>query len=83
MIKTDINGVKDRLDDTHRLVLVLIALIGGTMAIAVAMTYAARKLAGAMTEMQKHTERVEAQNAHLADLRAYIEEMNANLENST
>ena len=53
VIKTDINGVKDRLDDTHRLVLVLIALIGGTMAIALAMTYAARKLAGAMTEMQK------------------------------
>ena len=53
VIKTDINGVKDRLGDTHRLVLVLIALIGGTMAIAVAMTYAARKLAGAMTEMQK------------------------------
>ena len=53
VIKTDINGVKDRLDDTHRLVLVLIALIGGTMAIAVAMTYAARKLAGTMTEMQK------------------------------
>ena len=90
VIKTDINGVKDRLDDTHRLVLVLIALIGGTMAIAAAMTYAARKLAGAMTETQKHTEsikehteRIEAQNAHLADLRAYIEVLNANIENST
>ena len=53
VIQTDIKGVKDRLDDTHRLVLVLIGLIGGTMVIAVAMTYAARKLAGAIDEIQK------------------------------
>lgn len=53
VIQTDIKGVKDRLGDTHRLVLVLIGLIGGTMVIAVAMTYAARKLAGAIDEIQK------------------------------
>ena len=38
VIQTDIKGVKDRLGDIHRLVLVLIGLIGGTMVIAVAMT---------------------------------------------
>ena len=43
VIQTDIQGVKDRLDDTHRLVVTLIALIGGTMITALALIYGAKK----------------------------------------
>ena len=53
MIKTDIKGVKDRLDDTHALVITVIALIGAIIIIASAMTYAAGKLGTNATQLDK------------------------------
>ena len=53
VIKTDIQGVKDRLDDTHALVVAVIALIAVVIGVASAMTYAAGKLGSAIGEMQK------------------------------
>ena len=53
VIQTDIKGVKDRLDDTNRLVLTLIFLIAGSMIFALGLIYSAKKLAGAMTAMAK------------------------------
>ena len=44
VIKTDIKGVKDRLDDTQGLVIAVIALIAVIVGVASAMTYAAGKL---------------------------------------
>ena len=53
MIQTDIKGVKDRLDDTNRLVLTLIFVVAGSMIFALGLIYSAKKLAGAMTAMGK------------------------------
>ena len=76
VIKTDIQGVKDRLGDTHGLVIAVIALIGVTIIIASALTYAAGKLGSALTEMQKVDSNLEA-------LRALVKETNKLIEQDT
>ena len=53
VIKTDIKGVKDRLGDTHTLVIAIIASIGVIIILGSAMTYAAGKLGSAITEIRK------------------------------
>ena len=56
VIKTDIKGVKDRVDDIHGLAIAVIGLLALMVIIASAVTYAAGKLGSAITEIQKvHT----------------------------
>ena len=66
VIKTDIKGVKDRLDDTQGLVIAVIALIAVIVGVASAMTYAAGKLGSAIGEIQK----VHASNDETKELMA-------------
>lgn len=53
VIKTDIKGAKDRLSDTHTLVIAVITLIGVIIIIATAMTYAATKFGSLMPQIDK------------------------------
>ena len=53
VVKTDIQGVKDRLDDTQGLVIAVIALIAVIVGVASAMTYAAGKLGSTIGELRK------------------------------
>ena len=84
VIQTDIKGVKDRLDDTHGLVIAIIASIGIVVIIASAMTYTAAKLGSASAELGKahatfnetnrlleeYTKQREQFNEHLANIEA-------------
>ena len=77
VIKTDIKGVKDRLGDTHKLVIAIIASIGVIIILGSAMTYAAGKLGGAITEMQKVDSNLEALRALNKKTNELVEENTA------